>query len=76
MDMEDHGPDWDEDTVHIEAEDELHLRKLRAEGVDVEEWGEFIRTRRARSVPHLITIKQADRAAGVWKGFNMWSTEA
>ena len=75
MDMEDHGPDWDEDTIHIEAEDELRLRKLEAEGVDVEEWGEFIRTCHARSIPKLITIMQADQAAGVWKGFNM-STEA
>ena len=28
VDMEDHGPDWDEDTVHIEVEDELRQRRL------------------------------------------------
>ena len=28
MDMEDHGPNWDEDTVHIEVEDELRQRRL------------------------------------------------
>ena len=84
MDMEDHGPDWDEDTVHIdwdedtihiEVEDELRLRKLEAEGVDVEKWGEYIQTRRACLIPKLITITQADQGAGVWKGFDM-STEA
>ena len=68
MDMEDHGPDWDEDTIHIEAEDELRLRKLRAEGVDVEERGEFIRTRHARSVPTVIRFTQADVAAGMMQG--------
>ena len=68
MDMEDHGPDWDEDTIHIEAEDELHLRKLKAEGVDVEEWGEFMRTHRAHSVPTVIRFTQADVAAGLWQG--------
>ena len=66
--MEDHGPDWDEDTVHIEAEDELHLRKLRAEGVDMEEWGEFIRTCHARSIPTVLRFTQADFAAGMWQG--------
>ena len=25
--MEDHGPDWDEDTIHIEVEDQLRKRK-------------------------------------------------
>ena len=27
-DMEDHGPNWDEDTVHIEVEDELRRSRL------------------------------------------------
>ena len=38
-DMEDHGPDWDEDTIHIEVEDDLRLRNLEAQGVEVDEWG-------------------------------------
>ena len=30
-DMEDHGPDWDEDMVHIEVEDELCRHRLDAD---------------------------------------------
>ena len=67
-DMEDHGPDWDEDTVHIEVEDDLCLRSLEAQGVEVEEWGEYIRTRRARSVPTVLRCTQADFVAGMWQG--------
>ena len=64
-DMEDHGPDWDEDTVHIEVEDDLRLRNLEAQGVEVEEWGEYIR---ARSIPTVLRFTQADFAAGMWQG--------
>ena len=67
-DMEDHDPDWDEDTIHIEVEDDLRLRNLEAQGVEVEEWGEYIRTRRARSIPTVLRFTQADFAAGMWQG--------
>jgi len=67
-DMEDHGPDWDEDTIHIEVEDDLRLRNLEEQGVEVEEWGEYIRTHRARSIPTVLRFTQADFAAGMWQG--------
>ena len=71
MDMEEHGPDWDEDTVHIEVEDELRQHQM----VATEEAIVWARPRRALSVPVFVTITQADCAAGVWEGHRM-STEA
>ena len=73
-DMEEHGPDWDEDTVHIEVEDELR----RCEMVTTEEAIVWARPRRALSMPVFVTITQADWAAGLWEGHSSYrmSTEA
>ena len=62
-DMEDHGHDWDEDSVHIEVGDELCWRRL-----DADDGGEWIQTRHRPKLPVLIRITQADRGAGLWKG--------
>ena len=71
MNMEDHGPDWDEDSVHIEVEDELRHRRRDAQ-VRV---GSTQSHHRPKSLPKINRIAQVDRGAGVWKGFDM-STEA
>ena len=62
-DMEEHGPNWDEDIVHFEVEDELCRREM----VATEEAIVWARPRRAPSMPVFVTITQADWAAGVWK---------
>ena len=70
MDMEEHGPDWDEDTVHIEVEDELCQREM----VATEEAIVWARPRHALLVPAFVTITQADRAAGIWEGHSSYQT--
>ena len=69
-DMEEHGPDWDEDTVHIEVEDELRWREM----VATEEAIVWARPCRALSVPVFVTITQADLAAGIWEGHSLYRT--
>ena len=71
MDMEDHGPDSDEDTVHIEVEDDLRRRRRDAQ-VRV---GSTQSCRRPKSLSIVNRITQVDQGASVWKGFDM-STEA
>ena len=63
-DMEEHAPDWDEDTNHIDVEDELRRRQM----VATEEAIVWARPHCALSVPVFVMIMQADWAAGVWEG--------
>ena len=74
MDMEEHGPGWDEDTIHIEVEDELRWQEM----VTTKEAIVWARPRRALSMPVFVTITQADWAAGLWEGHSSYrtSTEA
>ena len=65
MDMEGHGPDWDEDTVHIEVEDELSRHRRDAQ---VRVGSTQSRRRPPKSIPTVIRFTQVDRAASLWEG--------
>ena len=64
-DMEDHGPDWDEDTVHIEVEDELRRRRTDAQ---VRVGSTQSRRRPPRPIPTVLRFTRADVAAGMMQG--------
>ena len=70
-DMEDHGSNWDEDSVHIEVEDELHCSRRDAQ----ERVGSTLSSHRPKPLSKVNTITEAEMGAGVWEGYRM-STEA
>ena len=70
MDMQEHGPDWDEDTVQIEVEDELCQHRM----VATEEAVVWARPCHALLVPVFAMIMQADKAAGLWAHHSSYQT--
>ena len=65
MDMEEHGPNWDEDTIHIEVEDELCRRRRDAQ---VRVGSTQSRRRPPKPIPTVLRFTWADVAAGLWQG--------
>ena len=75
MDMEDHGYDWDDDSIHIEDEDICHKSKR-----ETEERLQSSRPHPRRNPPaEVILLQAADMGAGTVVGQNestgAWSQE-